>query len=122
MSLESVLAASLVVAALSTTPTHADTTVKHSKDGGVVIHEVKTTPVVAVDQGAGCRTLQELTLAHQNPQVMKHMFGTHRCGIIEVGDKLNLVTDAHTGNDSVVQVYVGEGLFFYVPGYVFGRK
>ena len=118
MSMKSVLGAALMLAAVSA---FADTTITRGATGGLVAHEIKTERVTAVDEGAGCRTLEELTLAHQNPQVMKHMFGTHRCGIINVGDKLNLVTDANTGNKSVVKVYVADGLFFYVPGYVFGR-
>lgn len=118
MNMRILLSAALLMAAVSA---NADVIVHRVDDGSVVAKEVKTTPVVAVDEGAGCRTLEELTLAHKTPAVMKQMFGTKRCGIINVGDKLNLVTDANTGNKSVVKVYVADGLFFYVPGYVFGR-
>ena len=118
MNMKSVLGAALMLAAVSA---FADTTITRGANGGLVAHEIKTERVTAVDEGAGCRTLEELTLAHKTPAVMQQMFGTKRCGIVNVGDKLNLVTDANTGNKSVVKVYVADGLFFYVPGYVFGR-
>jgi hypothetical protein len=118
MNMKIVLSAALLLTAMSA---NADTSITRGADGGLIVHEIKTESVTAVDEGAGCRTLEELTLAHKTPAVMKHMFGTKRCGIINVGDKLNLVIGANTGNKSVVKVYVADGLFFYVPGYVFGR-
>ena len=118
MNMKILLSAALLLTAMSA---NADTTITRGANGGLVVHEIKTERVTAVDEGAGCRTLEELTLAHKTPAVMQQMFGTKRCGIINVGDKLNLVTDANTGNKSVVKVYVADGLFFYVPGYVFGR-
>ena len=118
MNMKTVLGTALMLIAVSA---NADTTITRGANGGLVVHEIKTERVTAVDEGAGCRTLEELTLAHKTPAVMQHMFGTKRCGIINVGDKLNLVTGANTGNKSVVKVYVADGLFFYVPGYIFGR-
>lgn len=89
--------------------------------GGVLIVEpLRTRSVKAVDQGAGCDSVQAVTLAHQHPPTMKVYLQTHRCYRIDPGEKLN-VTDAPEEN-GLIQVMAPGGVILYTPAYIFGNN
>ena len=103
-------------------PVMADARIGRANDGSVVVQEIKTTPVTAVAQGAGCVTVNELKLGYRDFAVLGHMFGTKRCARIDKGDKLQLVQGSHVEGNPLVKIYEAPDVFFYVPGYVFGYR
>lgn len=117
MNMKLLLGAALMLSALSA---NALSTVNKNSEGGLVVEELKTKKVTATDEGAGCRTKEELRFAYNNRNVLHQMYGTKRCALIEKGDKLDLVEGSHDKEKGIVQIYGGFGVFFYVPAYVFG--
>jgi hypothetical protein len=107
---------------MQSAPVLADVVIDRTTGGGYVAETVKTTKIIAKAQGAGCLTVEELTLGYKNFEVLKHLMGTGRCGIIEVGDTLELVDGSHVKGKPLVKIYAGHGEFMYTPGYIFGFK
>ncbi|MNE05352.1 hypothetical protein D3C80_979110 [compost metagenome] len=103
-------------------PVVADQRVGRGNDGSIIVQDIKTKPVTAVAQGAGCVTVTELKLGYRDFAVLGHMFGTKRCARIDSGDKLQLVEGSHVEGNPLVKIYQAPDVLFYVPGYVFGYR
>lgn len=80
--------------------------------------QVQTEPAVAKTDGLGCLSFEDLYLAHQSPDMMQYQMNSRKCGIIDVGDRYNLVVGY--ARQGTVKGYIpGTNRPLHMPAYIF---